>query len=98
MNMDIDVTADTTGIEIDDKHRYVVSGTITNVAGSCSELAVCTAYVDCKNPVIEKFTVEKKSSALDKILNVLSFGVYSNDDLIFKVSVVVIFMTVVLIM
>lgn len=81
------VTADTTGIEIDDKHRYVVSGTITNVAGSCSELAVCTAYVDCKNPVIEKFTVEKKSSALDKILNVLSFGVYSNDDLIFKVSV-----------
>lgn len=67
-------------------------------AGSCSELAVCTAYVDCKNPVIEKFTVEKKSSALDKILNVLSFGVYSNDDLILRYQLVMIFMTVVLIM
>lgn len=80
------VTVDTTGIDYDYKneHKYVVTGDITDVAGNAAPLEPCTVYIDCEPPSINKFTVEKESSALDKILNVLSFGAYSNDTLIFK--------------
>ncbi len=70
-----------------DEQKYVVSGTVINFAQNKSKLEPLTVYVDCENPEIKKFTVEKKSTALDKILNVLTFGVYSNDTLILKVEV-----------
>lgn len=83
------VTADTTGIDYDyeNKQQYVVIGNITDVAGNSAPLEPCTVYIDCEPPSIEKFTVEKESSALDKMLNVLTFGAYSNDTLIFKAYV-----------
>lgn len=81
------VTVDTTGIDYNYEHKYVVTGDITDVAGNAALLESFTVYIDCESPSINKFTVEKESSALDKILNVLSFGAYSNDTLIFKAYV-----------
>lgn len=83
------VTVDTTGIGYDyeDEHKYVVTGDITDVSCNSAPLEPCTVYIDCESPSINKFTVEKESTALDKILNVLSFGAYSNDTLIFKAYV-----------
>lgn len=83
------VTVDTTGIDYnyETEHKYVVTGDITDVAGNSASLEPCTVYIDCEPPSINKFTVLKESSALDKILNVLSFGAYSNDSLIFKAYV-----------
>lgn len=83
------VIVDTTGIDYnyETEHKYVVTGDITDVAGNSAYLEPCTVYIDCEPPSINKFTVLKESSALDKILNVLSFGAYSNDSLIFKAYV-----------
>lgn len=83
------VIVDTTGIDYnyETEHKYVVTGDITDVAGNSASLEPCTVYIDCEPPSINKFTVLKESSALDKILNVLSFGAYSNDSLIFKAYV-----------
>lgn len=83
------VTVDTTGIDYnyETEHKYVVTGDITDVAGNSASLEPCTVYIDCEPPSINKFTVLKESSALDKILNILSFGAYSNDSLIFKAYV-----------
>ena len=72
---------------MEDDTVYVVTGDITDVAGNSASLEPCTVYIDCEPPSINKFTVLKESSALDKILNVLSFGAYSNDSLIFKAYV-----------
>lgn len=81
------VIVDTGDINFDNEHNYTVTGNITDFAGNRSYMAPLTVYVDCEPPVISKFTVEKKSKALSKVLNVLSFGAYSNDSLIFKAYV-----------
>lgn len=79
------VLADTTGIETDSEHKYTVTGTVTDFANNILTLDPVTVYKDFENPTIERFTVQKKTDTLDKILNVLTFGIYSNDTLIFKV-------------
>lgn len=81
------VLIDTKNINPDTEHKYIVSGVATDVANNSLKLETCTVYKDCENPCIEKFVVEKKSEALDKVLNVLKFGVYANDTLIFKAYV-----------
>lgn len=78
------ILADTTGIEPDREHKYTVTGTVTDFAHNLLSLEQLAVYRDFENPTIERFTVQKKSSALDKILKVLTFGVYSNDTLILK--------------
>lgn len=83
------VTVDTSGISYDQgtRHKYVVTGNIIDVAGNAASIGLCTAHVDCEPPSIRKLTVEKEGPALDKVLNVLSFGAYSNDSLIVKAHV-----------
>lgn len=78
------VLADTIGIETDSEHKYTVMGTVTDFANNALTLTPLTVYRDFEKPTIEKFTVQKKTDAIDKVLNVLTFGVYSNDTLIFK--------------
>jgi len=46
-----------------------------------------TLYVDTQHPTIERFTVEKINTATDTILNVFSFGVFSNDSIRLSVNV-----------
>ena len=78
------VLVDTTGIEVDSEHKYTVTGTVTDFANNTFTLLPQTVYKDFENPIIKKFTVQKKSNILDKVLNVLTFGIYSNDALVFK--------------
>lgn len=80
------VTVDTTDINYDNEHKYVVKAVVTDVAKNEVELSD-TVYVDCYTPEINSFEAEKESSALDKILHILTFGVYSNDSLVFKADV-----------
>lgn len=63
----------------------VKSITITDFINNILTLDPLTVYKDFENPTIEKFTVQKKTDTLDKILNVLTFCIYANDSLIFKV-------------
>lgn len=66
------------------EQKYEVTGTITDFANNTVVIQPLTVYKDFENPTIDKITVEKKSDALDKILSVLTFGIYSNDTLIVK--------------
>ncbi len=79
------ILADTAGIEPDKKHKYTVTGTVTDFAENKLGLETLMVYKDFENPTVERFTVQKKASKLDKILKVLTFGVYSNSTLVFKV-------------
>lgn len=79
------ILAETNDIKTDKEHKYTVTGTVTDFALNMRELEQLVVYKDFENPTINKFTVQKKSSALDKVLKVLTFGIYSNDTLIFKV-------------
>lgn len=82
------VLKDTLSINPDNEHKYVVTGSVTDIAGNTSTLNTLIVYKDFENPEINKFTVEKKNSGiLDKVLNVLSFGVFANDTLVFKAYV-----------
>lgn len=79
------VEVDTSGIKPDKEHKYTVSGTVTDFANNEKLLDKVIVYKDFDNPVIAKVTVQKASeNVIDKILKVLSFGVFSNDKLIIK--------------
>ncbi len=81
------ITINKEDIGYGNEHKYEVTGKITDYANNVFDLKPYNVYIDCENPSINKFTVEKESFALDKILNVLSFGTYSNNTLIFKAHV-----------
>lgn len=67
-------------------NKYEVTGTITDFANNTVDVQPLTVYKDFENPTIDKITVEKKSDLLDKILSVLTFGIYSNDSLVVRVE------------
>ncbi|MBR1391336.1 MAG: Ig-like domain repeat protein [Lachnospiraceae bacterium] len=81
------VQADTAGVTWNARHQYVVKGTVTDYAGNTLELEPMIVYKDIENPVIDKFTVERKNTIWEKILNMLPYGAFSNDTLIFKAYV-----------
>lgn len=66
------------------RDKYTVSGTITDNAMNSTELDELTVYVDYEVPVIEKLIVSSKTEASisAKVLNILSFGIFSNDTII----------------
>lgn len=79
------ISLDTSALEPNDEQKYIVTGSVTDFAANTLKLEPLTVYIDFENPVVEQFTVQKSTDALDKILNVLTFGVFSNDTLLFKV-------------
>lgn len=79
------VTVSTEGIGSDEENRYILTGRVTDYADNILTVAPVIAYQDKENPAISRITVEKKSDAPEKGLNVLSHGVYTNDTLICKV-------------
>jgi len=81
------VTFDTENLATDFEHKYTVSGTVTDIARNSLTLEPLTVYIDFENPTIDKFTVEKNKETINKVLNLLTFGTYSHDTLIFKVKV-----------
>lgn len=67
-----------------ENQQFSVEGTITDFSQNSSYIEPLTVYKDFENPTIDKITVKKKFDVLDKILSVLTFGIYSNDKLIVK--------------
>ena len=65
--------------------KYILKYTATNNAG-VSKTNTKTFYVDNIAPEITKVEFSKQSSAVDKILNFLTFGIYSNDTIVMNVT------------
>lgn len=63
---------------------YTVDFTATNL-GDVQKTFSGTFYIDKTAPTVESITYEKTSEAADKLLNLLTFGLYSNENI--KVSV-----------
>ena len=67
--------------------KYILKYTATNNAG-VSKTNTKTFYVDNTAPEITKVEFSKQSSAVDQILNFLTFGIYSNDTIVMNVTTV----------
>ena len=67
--------------------KYVLTYTVINNAG-VEKTVDKTFYVDNTAPEITKVEFSKQSSAVDKILNFLTFGIYSNDTIVMDVTTV----------
>ena len=67
--------------------KYILKYTATNNAGVKKTFDE-TFYVDNTAPEITKVEFSKQSSAVDKILNFLTFGIYSNDTIVMDVTTV----------
>ena len=65
--------------------KYILKYTATNNAG-VSKTNTKTFYVDNTAPEITKVEFSKQSSAVDQILNFLTFGIYSNDTIVMNVT------------
>lgn len=70
----------------DFKSHYEVTAVFVDKAGNASDLSTKIVYVDREAPVITKITVQKKDETLlNQIVRILSFGIFSNNDLVFRV-------------
>lgn len=65
--------------------EYRIRVTVKDNAGNVGKTAECMFYVDAAKPECISYTVEKTATTADKILNILTFGIYSNDSV--KVTV-----------
>ena len=67
--------------------KYILKYTATNNAG-VSKTNTKTFYVDNTAPEITKVEFSKKNDVIGKILNFLTFGIYSNDTIVMNVTTV----------
>lgn len=81
------VIISTEGLDPKYNHEYKIGGEIFDKANNKYNLVELQLYKDYENPQVNKFIVEKETDAIDKALNVLSFGTYSNDSLLFTAYV-----------
>ena len=72
-------------IPYDRDHTYRLNATVNALSGNVSDDIPFTLHIDSEAPAISSFTVKRKNPASGKILNVLSFGVFSNDSVILTV-------------
>ena len=70
-----------------DTGTYQLSYTVTNKAGIAKDVYK-TFYVDNTAPQVSKVEFSKKNNTLGKILNFLTFGIYSNDTIVMNVTTV----------
>lgn len=82
----VDLTINTANLKFKSDHTYVVEAEIEAESGNVGG-AEFTLYVDTQNPVVNSFTVDTKNDAVANLLNVLSFGVFASDSLVFSVKV-----------
>ena len=80
-------------IDIKDNQNYSgsheVSLTVTDNSGNVnSEVDKSTFYVDNTAPEITEVKFSKKNDVIGKILNFLTFGIYSNDTIVMNVTTV----------
>ncbi len=70
-----------------DNHTYKLDAVVVAVSGNESDDMNYILHVDTDEPEVENVIVEKEGSALSSVLNVLSFGVFSNDSIKLAVKV-----------
>ena len=70
-----------------DTGTYQLSYTVTNKAGIAKDVYK-TFYVDNTAPQVSKVEFSKKNDVIGKILNFLTFGIYSNDTIVMNVTTV----------
>lgn len=96
----VDETLDTTATAVNSKDYTIntsenaldgmneISVEVTNVTNNASDIETLTIYKDTKKPDVTGFEFKKKSDSLAiKFLHILTFGLYSNDNVEVKVSV-----------
>ena len=71
------------------QHSHIITGIVYDKAGNSFEFEKLMLYRDFAVPEFDIVTVEKSNNdnALDKILNVLTFGIYSNANVKIKAKV-----------
>lgn len=74
-------------LEYNDNNIYKVRASIETASHNNSQEIYYELHVDTDKPVVEKFSVERKNSAAETILNVLTFGVFANDSIRLTVNV-----------
>lgn len=80
-----DYTINTSENALDGKNEITVD--VTNVTNNASDTETLTIYKDTKEPDVTGFEFKKKSDSLaTKFLHILTFGLYSNDNVEVKVS------------
>ncbi len=80
------VSIDTSDFNLSEEHAYTISATIWDRAMNKHDLADVTVHVDTEAPKIHRITVQKSDETLvDQVLRILTFGIYSNDKLTFRV-------------
>ena len=67
------------------EHKFHISAVVTDFADNATAYESLLVYVDTELPTIENCTVEKVDTLWDKILRILTFGIYSNDSLVFHI-------------
>lgn len=70
----------------DGEHKYIVYATFYDKAGNPSDKQSMEVYKDFDPPTINNVTVGKTESGLDRVLRILSFGIYSNDNIKYTVE------------
>ncbi|MBD5111498.1 MAG: hypothetical protein HDT42_03050 [Ruminococcaceae bacterium] len=68
-------------LECNDNNIYEVRASIETASHNISQEIYYELHVDTDNPIVEKFNVERKNTAAETILNVLTFGVFANDSI-----------------
>ncbi|HRR75332.1 MAG TPA: YDG domain-containing protein [Ruminococcus sp.] len=81
-----DIKIDPSKDRYDDYNEYFISADIEALSGNTGH-AYYTLHMDTEAPVIDRFTIEKKFSIKEAILNVLPFGSFSNDSVRLSVDV-----------
>lgn len=74
-------------LQLSENNTYEVKATVESMSKNKSDDINYTLHVDTENPVVESFSVERKNTAAETILNVLTFGAFANDSLKLTVKV-----------
>lgn len=80
------VNIDTSDIKLSEQNTYTIAATISDMGWNSCELVPVTVHVDKVAPSIQRITVQKSGeNAIEKVLRLLTFGIFANDDLTLRV-------------
>lgn len=74
-------------LQLSENNTYEVKAIAEAFSHNKSDEIHFTVHVDTENPVVESFSVERKNTAAETILNFLTFGAFANDSLKLTVKV-----------
>ena len=69
------------------KNTFNISAVITTASGNISDEILYELHLDTEEPKITDFTVKKYENALEQILDILTFGIFSNKPITITLTV-----------